>query len=103
MTTIYAINKADPKHLDEVIAQMQVLGAPTVKAVWCGDCYRAVEGSHRLAAASKLGLTPILDVIKDTDEISHDCDELSNPCQASEMLEYAGNTEAYEFDEIELY
>jgi hypothetical protein len=47
-------------HLGKVTAEMQEMGAPTIKVVeWRGDFY-AVEGSHRLAAAHHLGLVPVL-------------------------------------------
>jgi hypothetical protein len=47
---------------------MRVLGPPTLRVIDCGDYYQALEGSHRLAAAHRLGLTPIL-VVYDQDEL----------------------------------
>lgn len=67
--TVYAIHGPDDRRLQEVIKKMKRLGAPTIHAVNCGDHYMALEGSHRLAAASKLGLTPALIVHKQDDLI----------------------------------
>lgn len=97
---IYAINEPDTEKLETVKSEMRALGAPTIRAVWCGDCWRAVEGSHRLAAAHALGLTPNIIEINEADSIEHDCDDLPHPCSAAELLEYAGNTVAYEFEGI---
>lgn len=81
MTTIYAIHAPQPAHLAEVIAEMRIAGAPTIEVVDCGDHYVALEGSHRLAAAHHLGLTPIL-TIHDQDEMldisAHDWFDAAN-------------------------
>lgn len=58
---IIAINDTDVDHLDDVTASMRTLGAPDILAVDMRDLYGAwvaLEGSHRLAAASLLGLRP---------------------------------------------
>lgn len=68
MTTIYAIHGTDADKLSGVIAEMEALGAPTIRVVDCGDHYMALEGSHRLAAAHALGLDPVL-VIHEQDDI----------------------------------
>ena len=68
MATIYSIHGTDEDRLAEVIADMRKLGAPTIEVVDCGDYYQALEGSHRLAAAQALGLTPNL-VIREQDEM----------------------------------
>ena len=60
MTIVYA--KHEPYgdgHLEEVLAQMQMLGAPTIRAVRHDHDLIALEGSHRLAAAQILGIKPI--------------------------------------------
>ena len=43
--------------------------APTIEVVDCGDYYMALEGSHRLAAAHALGLSPVLTIREQDDEI----------------------------------
>jgi hypothetical protein len=58
MTTVYAIHAPFAERLEQVKAEMATLGAPTIRVVDCGDYYMALEGSHRLAAAAALGLTP---------------------------------------------
>lgn len=70
---LIAPNKTNAKHLAEVVAEMQVLGTPTIRAYWDGEKYWAVEGSHRIAAANQLGLTPII-VEVDEDDIIDDSD-----------------------------
>lgn len=62
MVTVYTIHAANAAHLEAVTADMQRLGAPTVRVVDCGDHYQALEGTHRLHAAQALGLAPILEV-----------------------------------------
>jgi hypothetical protein len=45
-------------HLGQVVADMKLHGAPTLRVVkFQGDLY-ALEGSHRLAAAAYLGVIP---------------------------------------------
>lgn len=68
MPTIYAIHAPEPAKLAAVTAQMQAMGAPTIEVVDCGDHYMALEGSHRLAAAHALGLTPVL-TVREQDEV----------------------------------
>lgn len=69
MATVYTIHQPKPDHLAKVVDQMRVLGAPTIKVVDCGDHYQALEGTHRLAAADQLGLTPVSDVLDQDHEI----------------------------------
>ena len=66
--TVYAIHAPDPAKLEAVRSEMERLGAPTIHVVDCGDHYMALEGSHRLAAAYALDLTPNL-VVHDQGEI----------------------------------
>jgi hypothetical protein len=69
MKLIYAIHDTDPDKLAGVIDEMRTLGEPTLRVVDCGDYYMALEGSHRLAAAAALGLTPHLTILDQEDEI----------------------------------
>jgi hypothetical protein len=62
----------DESHLAEVKNEMLRLGAPTVKAIDCGDFLVALEGSHRLLAAHDLGLTPIIDEVEYSDTVMTD-------------------------------
>ena len=52
-------------HLEKVMAQMEELGPPVIRAVWCEDrgLWAALEGCHRTRAARKLGLTPVIEPV----------------------------------------
>lgn len=102
--TIYAINAPINSHLDMVVTEMALLGAPVVRAVNCGDFWVAIEGSHRIAAAHKLGLPVMVAEVQESDEIdSHDLEDLPLGCTASEIMEYMfrGTPEAAYSVEIE--
>jgi len=49
-----------PDHLEHVVAEMRVRGAPVLRAHFDGEVWHAREGTHRLRAALRLGLAPIL-------------------------------------------
>lgn len=67
MTTIFAIHAPIAERLETVKAEMETMGAPTIRVVDCGDHYMALEGSHRLAAAHALSLTPELVIFAQDD------------------------------------
>ena len=67
MKTLYTIHGPDAEHLEEVMAQMRVLGAPVVRVVDCGRWLMALEGCHRLMAACRLGVAPVLVVLGEDD------------------------------------
>lgn len=60
----------DADHLIAVSDYMRVHGAPTIKAVWmeCYQCWAALEGCHRIRAASALGLPIVIDEIGYSDD-----------------------------------
>lgn len=58
MDTVIALHEVDADKLEDVIAAMRELGAPTVRVIDAAGYLWAVEGTHRLEAASRLGLTP---------------------------------------------
>lgn len=64
----------DERHLEAVKAEMRILGAPTIKAVWmeCWGVWAALEGCHRIRAAAELGLIPEIDEIEYSVEITTD-------------------------------
>lgn len=72
---VYAPHKADPKHLARVMDQMRTLGAPEIRAYFNGEVWYAVEGSHRLAAARELGLTPNMVELELDSHIQHDIED----------------------------
>jgi len=55
---IATINEPQPGHLAVVQAEMRTLGGPTLRAIYdrSQDVVLLLEGSHRWAAASALGL-----------------------------------------------
>jgi len=57
---------ANPTHLAEVTDEMQSLGAPVIRAFWSEayGAFVAVEGSHRVVAAHRLGLIPEVEEIE---------------------------------------
>ena len=69
MTMIYAIHDTDQEKLEGIIEEMKSAGAPAIRVVDCGDYYMALEGSHRLAAASALGIEPDLTILDQDDVI----------------------------------
>lgn len=76
MVVIVAINEPDHRHLAQVIAEMRELGAPTLRAIRdeAQGVILALEGSHRLAAALELGLTPRLELVNDDTPLR--CDDI---------------------------
>lgn len=107
---VQAINKCDPAHLLEVIEEMNVLGAPTIRVFNTGDSYIALEGSHRLAAAEALELTPVFVELSEDDEMVSDLDVCgedgrlygSRPAPVAAILETLaqlhGNRPVYSFE-----
>ena len=66
-------SSAGGRSLARVIAQMRELGVPRIRAIDCGDHFVALEGSHRLAAASLLGLIPEI-IVFHSDELIEVCE-----------------------------
>ena len=88
--TIYTINAPSADHLAEVMAEMETLGSPKIRAVFCGDHYKAIEGSHRVAAAHKLGIEVEIIEMEMSDVITdHDIDDLESSCTVEEIIDYA--------------
>ncbi len=84
---VYALNSTEPEKLAKVIEQMKELGSPTVRAVWEGDHWKAIEGSHRIAAAEKLGLPVKIQEVSPEDVITgHDLYDLADPTTVEDML-----------------
>ena len=54
--TLYAPHRADRDRLKEVVMQLRELGAPTIPVYFNGTDYEALDGSHRIAGASALGI-----------------------------------------------
>ena len=90
-------------HLDQVVAEMQTLGAPTVKAVWmeCWDSWCALEGCHRLRAAEVLGLTPEIEAVEydDTTTVTDLGLDFQDDFQVCEIVDGAYAHHTIEFAE----
>lgn len=76
----------EPFYMDDVVEQMKVLGAPRIRAVWRGDHWQALEGSHRIAAARILCLLPRIVPMRLGDKFSHDVDEVLPDRRVSSIL-----------------
>lgn len=108
--TIYAPHKVDAgsRKYRAIRAEMSSMGAPVIRAVDGGDCYYAIEGSHRLAIAAELGLTPIIDEIDDATmlvDVQHDfdlhaVDDDTDKWTIGDLISYVYDSReaAYEFD-----
>lgn len=88
--TIQALHTVDQEHLATVRSTMQHVGAPTIRAYWTGEMWQAIDGTHRLEAAAQLGLVPVIVEVAMADLVSHDIDDLANPCHVSDIAEYLG-------------
>lgn len=65
-------NHFDTDHLAQVKAEMALLGAPKIKAVYSDalDVWVALEGCHRIRAAKDLGLTPEIEEVEYSDTVT---------------------------------
>lgn len=96
---ICAPNEISKNHLAEVIEEMKKIGTPTIRAYYTGELYVAIEGSHRLAACSELGITPnIIEIYEDTVIDDHDFDDLPKTASGLDFSEYLGNATEWVFD-----
>lgn len=75
MKLVLLHNHYDQNHLNSVIEEMKVLGAPTIRCYDLGfdGLVQAIEGCHRLRACEVLGITPELDFV-DGDTLLSDID-----------------------------
>lgn len=81
-----------------ITREMESLGSPRIRAVFDGEIYRAIEGSHRLAVAHGLSLFPEIIEVEWDDVISdHDIADLPTACTVRDIIEYAGNQKPYDF------
>jgi hypothetical protein len=99
---VYAPNATSAQHLKAVMQEMQTKGAPEIRAYWDGEKYVALEGSHRLAAASKLGMTPkIVEMSPKQWLTNHDFQDLPAKTSVARALSYLdGGRVPWRFDEL---
>ncbi len=86
MNIILLHSHHDREHLAEVKAEMETLGAPTIRAIWLEmhNAWMALEGCHRIRAAKALGLAPEIEEVEEDDydlddEASDHCPDIDNP------------------------
>jgi hypothetical protein len=77
-------------HYKRVYAYMLEHGTPAIRAVYSEEyeCWLAVEGSHRLAAAESLGITPEIIAVQWSDTIEHDLQDFCSPCKVEDLRRY---------------
>ncbi len=82
-------NHYNQEQLEKVQAEMMVLGAPTIRAIWSEmyETWMAVEGCHRLRAAHALGLTPIIEDVTNEETITIQLDDENTEINVSEFGE----------------
>ena len=78
MNIVLLHNHFDQDHLNKVIEEMKVLGAPTIRCYDLGfdGIIQAVEGSHRLRACEELEIEPIIEMIDEDariEDLGLDC------------------------------
>lgn len=97
---IIAPNAIDEQRLPKIMAEMEKLGAPTIKVIDNGDHYLALEGSNRLAAAQRLNKMPELDVLNlDDSFIGHDIEGVKSTLvkDLAEFLAPGPESSVYDF------
>lgn len=94
MPYVVAPHLPSKRRLAVVAEEMRVLGPPTIRAWWDGEKWIALEGSHRLAAASQLRMTPEIEELDLGDEIDHDFSDVLSR-SVSDVLEYLSDSAAY--------
>lgn len=98
MMYVDACNKINKDHLENVIADMRVMGSPVIRVISIDGRYLALEGSHRLEAAHILQIAPTFVEIAEGDAvIDHDLDY--DVTTAGAMVDYIGGGKRYEIEE----
>ena len=97
---VLAHNHYDKEHLAEVVKEMKILGAPTIRVFDLGfdGLSQAIEGCHRLRACEVLGIAPDL-VYLDKDIVRADVENWDfedGEMPESSTLESVGDWENYQ-------
>jgi vesicle coat complex subunit len=81
------------EHLNAVVAQMETLGAPAIRAIWSEmyGAWLAVEGCHRLRAAEVLGMMPVIEDVSEEDVIVMQIDGQEVEVNVAELTEELEN------------
>ncbi|MDH1234504.1 MULTISPECIES: hypothetical protein [Stutzerimonas stutzeri subgroup] len=93
----------DADKLDAVKAEMTFLGAPVIKAVWmeCFGHWAALEGCHRIRAAVELGLTPVIEEIEYSEDVTLAelaCDDADEGYTVAQIADDSYRTETITFE-----
>jgi hypothetical protein len=105
MQVILLHDHYDRAHLEAVKAEMETLGAPTVKALYdaANDVWMALEGCHRIRAAHELGLTPEMVECDDDDmmiaDLNLDWQSGDFDSTAAEAVENNLNNKYFDFED----
>lgn len=101
---INSFHKIDENRVNQIIEEMEILGAPTLRAIDTSYGLIAIEGNHRLEAAWRLEIEPEIIILEDDNEmIEHDIPDLPNPCSMADIRDYIDMPDQgkfYDFDEI---
>jgi len=87
VTTIHSVRE---EHLKKVIADMRIMGEPTIKVAETCNGYIALEGTHRLEAAHRLELVPEFEIMDMDETMVHDFDIIDPECTVEEIVDYIG-------------
>jgi hypothetical protein len=90
---VIAPHGADTHKLKHVIEHMRQAGSPTIRAWDNGQVLIAIEGSHRIAAASYLHQPITIDEVEIDDVVEHDIQDLPSPCSVGQIVEYLDGSE----------
>lgn len=81
MRSVFALHEPYTSHLHDVLHKMKWMGPPRIRAVWRSYYGRkgwyVIEGSHRIAAACRLALTPIIVPVRFEDRVKHDVSSIN--------------------------
>jgi len=82
-------NHYNEQHLEAVKAEMETLGAPTIRCIWSEiyEMWMAVEGCHRLRAAAALGITPVVQDITNDETATIQIDEEDTAVNVADLAE----------------
>lgn len=88
MATLYAPHAPSQSHLQSVMKYMKTHGSPSLRAIWRWRAWWALEGSHRIAAAKALKLTPVVVPVTLRSRFKHDTGDILPDLRVSSLLTY---------------
>jgi hypothetical protein len=101
--TVNSLHAIDPSKLEAIKAEMVKLGVPSIRAIWDGEIYWAIEGTHRLAAAEALGIIPEIIEVDASDDLPADLIEETSCETGADLIDtfirFGWMGDRYEFAE----